>query len=123
MKNTIKKILKENDFSWTESVNELPLEGIKDISDQYDKIKKLKDDLEKYMEGKEGLESLSYEERDYRMNMQGLRDRIEKYRELYIFEQVREIYNEINNIEGSLRDLPSSLDRLEYLVTGVDKDE
>jgi hypothetical protein len=122
MRDVIKKILKE-DMDWATNQPDLPLDSIMELANQYEKIKSLKLEMEKYMEGKTGLESLTDDERDYRGNIQGYRSHVDMYRDKYILEQVREIYNEVNNIEGSLRDLPSSLDHLQYLVTGIDTEE
>lgn len=109
MRNTIKKILKE-DFDWVSSQHDLPLDDIKELSDQHEKILNLKIKLREYLDGKEGMENFDY----------STRPNHEEHKGHYIVEQVREIYNEVNNIEGSLRDLPSSLEHLEYLVTGID---
>lgn len=118
MRNTIKKILKENEFEWVTNQVDLPLNEIKKLSNQYETILKLKIKLEQYLVGKEGMEDIDYSDR--RINDD---NHLMKYRNQYIIEQIREIYNEVNNVEGSVLDLSSSLDHLEFLITGIDTTE
>ncbi len=119
MENIIRKILRESDFEWAGGLNELPLDEITDLNNQHDKILTLKNKLIKYLEGKVGTENIDYSERQ-RIGSDVYN---KKYNFNQIVDEVRSIYNEVNNIEHSLRDLESNIEHLHYLVTGEDLDE
>jgi hypothetical protein len=121
MRNTIKKILKENEFDWTVNPNEkdLPLEKIYSLQEKYEEIHQLKLELKDYLEDKVGGEEIYKSEWSHLSHEESR----EKFKNEYIVEEIRSIYNEINNIDSSLFEIKPMLDHLKWLITGEETEE